>query len=70
MRLPLLWLHDYVDPGLPADELATRLAMTGTEVDRVHRHGVDALEFFRVGRVLSAERHPDADRLTVCTVEV
>ena len=70
MRLPLLWLHDYCDPGLPAGELATRLAMTGTEVDRGHRHGVDALEFFRVGRVLSAERHPDADRLTVCTVEL
>ena len=70
MRLPLLWLHDYVDPGLSADELATRLAMTGTEVDRVHRHGVAALEFFRIGKVLSAERHPDADRLTVCTVDL
>jgi len=70
MRLPLLWLHDHVDPCLPADELATRLAMTGTEVDRVHRHGVGALEFFRVARVLSAERHPDADRLTVCLVEL
>ncbi|MGH2970232.1 MAG: phenylalanine--tRNA ligase subunit beta, partial [Solirubrobacteraceae bacterium] len=70
MRLPLIWLHDYVDPGLPADALATHLAMTGTEVDRVHRHGVGALEFFRVGRVLSAERHPDADRLTVCVVDI
>jgi phenylalanyl-tRNA synthetase beta chain len=69
MRLPLFWLHDYCDPGLPADELATRLALTGTEVDRVHKHGVAALEHFRVGRVLSAERHPDADRLTVCMVE-
>jgi phenylalanyl-tRNA synthetase beta chain len=70
MRLPLLWLHDHIDPGLPAEALAERLAMTGTEVDRVHRHGVGALEFFRIGKVLSAERHPDADRLTVCTVDV
>ena len=70
MRLPLLWLNDYVDPGLSADALAERLAMTGTEVDRVHRHGVDALEFFRIGKVITAERHPDADRLTVCTVDV
>jgi phenylalanyl-tRNA synthetase beta chain len=69
MRLPLFWLHDYCDPGLPAEELATRLALTGTEVDRVHKHGVAALEHFRVGRVLSAERHPDADRLTVCLVD-
>jgi phenylalanyl-tRNA synthetase beta chain len=70
MRLPLLWLHDYVDPGLPAEALAERLAMTGTEVDRVHRHGVAALQHFRIGKVLSAERHPDADRLTVCVVDV
>jgi phenylalanyl-tRNA synthetase beta chain len=69
MRLPLLWLHDYCDPGLEPFELATRLALTGTEVDRVHAHGVTALEHFVVGRVLSAERHPDADRLTVCVVE-
>ena len=40
MRLPLLWLHDYVDPGLSARRARERLAMTGTEVDRVHRHGV------------------------------
>src|SRR5918994_3271183 len=70
MRLPLLWLHDFCDPGLPAAELATRLALTGTEVDRVHAHGVTALEYFRVGRVLQAEQHPDADRLRVCLVDV
>ena len=69
MKLPLLWLHDYCDPGLPAAELATRLALSGTEVDRVHAHGVGALEHFVVGKVLSAERHPDADRLTVCRVD-
>ena len=70
MRLPVLWLHDHVVPGLPARELATRLAMTGTEVDRVEAHGVTALEHFVVGRVLTAEQHPDADRLRVCTVDV
>jgi phenylalanyl-tRNA synthetase beta chain len=70
MRLPLLWLHDYVDPGLPPAALAERLAMTGTEVERVTSHGVGALEHFVVGRVLSAEQHPDADRLTVCMVAV
>ncbi len=68
MRLPLFWLTDYVDPGLEASKLATRLAMTGTEVDRIHTHGVTALDYFVVGRVLAAEQHPDADRLTVCRV--
>jgi phenylalanyl-tRNA synthetase beta chain len=70
MRLPLEWLHQYCDPGLPADELATRLAMTGTEVDRIHTHGVPSLEHFVVGHVVSAEQHPDADRLRVCMVQV
>ncbi len=70
MRVPLEWLHDFCAPGLAVRELATRLAMTGTEVDRIHRHGVDALEFFIVGRVLAAERHPDAERLSVCRVSV
>ena len=42
--------------------------MTGTKVERVYAHGVTARENFVVGRVLTAEQHPDADRLTVCTV--
>ena len=54
MRLPLLWLHDYCDPGLEPFDLAAKLALTGTEVDRVHTHGVTALEHFVVGKVLSA----------------
>ena len=40
MRVPVEWLHEYCAPDLPVDELATRLAMTGTEVDRVDHHGV------------------------------
>jgi phenylalanyl-tRNA synthetase beta chain len=65
MRLPLIWLHDYCDPGLAPVELATKLALTGTEVDRVHAHGVAGLEHFVVGKVLESGRHPDADRLSV-----
>ena len=70
MRVPLDWLTDFVDPGLPTEQLAERLALTGTEVDRVLHHGVSALEHFVVGRVLSAEQHPDADRLRVCSVDI
>ena len=69
MRVPLHWLQDYCHPDLDAHRLAERLAMTGTEVERVENHGVDGLDYFVVGRVLSAERHPDADRLSVCLVE-
>jgi phenylalanyl-tRNA synthetase beta chain len=70
MRLPLSWLHEYTVPDLDPRALATRLAMTGTEVDRIDHHGVDALDRFVVGKVLSAEQHPDADRLRVCMVDV
>ena len=44
--------------------------MTGTAVERMYTHGVTALENFVVGRVLTREQHPDADRLSVCTVAV
>ncbi|HEY2636302.1 MAG TPA: hypothetical protein VGI54_02855, partial [Solirubrobacteraceae bacterium] len=70
MRVPVTWLRDYVKPGLDAEALAERLALTGTDVERVTRHGVGALEHFVVGRVLAAEQHPDADRLRVCKVAV
>jgi phenylalanyl-tRNA synthetase beta chain len=70
MRVPLFWLYDYCKPELSLSELEHQLTMTGTKVEALHAHGVTALEHFMVGRVLSAERHPDADRLTVCTVDV
>src|SRR5262245_41620299 len=70
MLLPILWLNDYCDPGLDVVALEERLTMTGTKVERVFAHGVGALENFIVGRVLTAERHPNADRLTVCTVAI
>ena len=70
MRVPLEWLHEFTRPALSTAQLADRLDLTGTVVDRIHHHGVAALDFFVVGRVLTAERHPDADRLTVCHVAV
>ena len=70
MQLPLSWLHDYIRPEIDVRQLADRLAMTGTEVDRITHHGVPAADGFVVGKVLTAEPHPDADRLRVCSVEV
>src|SRR5579859_2275307 len=70
MRVPLFWLHDYCKPDLTTAQLAERLAMTGTEVERVEKHGVAGLDHFVVGKVLRAERHPDADRLSVCLVDI
>ena len=72
MKLPLSWLRDHVDPGLPAAELAERLADTGTAVEGLEERVPEAdgnLGNFRVGAILEAVQHPNADRLRVCTVE-
>src|SRR3954468_9105839 len=70
MRVPIEWLNNYVDPGLPAAELGDQLTMTGTKLEALHHHGVGDTAAFVVGRVLTAEKHPDADRLSVCMVDV
>jgi phenylalanyl-tRNA synthetase beta chain len=69
VRVPYTWLREYCDPGIEAAELAERLAMTGTEVERVATVGPPSAEGFVVGRVLECESHPNADRLSVCTVD-
>ncbi len=69
MRVPYSWLREYCDPGLDPAELAERLAMTGTEVERVTTVGPPSSEGFVVGRVLAVEPHPGADRLSVCRVD-
>jgi phenylalanyl-tRNA synthetase beta chain len=70
MRVPYTWLREYCDPGLPIEELADRLVMTGTEVERIDVVGPPAPENFVIGKVTEAVQHPDADRLRVCTVDV
>jgi phenylalanyl-tRNA synthetase beta chain len=70
MRVPIDWLHEYCRPDLDTAALADRLAMTGTEVERIEHHGVGALDKFVVGRVVQAQPHPDADRLSVCLVDI
>ncbi|HSS34578.1 MAG TPA: phenylalanine--tRNA ligase subunit beta [Solirubrobacterales bacterium] len=69
MRVPLSWLREYCDPGLSPEELGDRLVMTGTEVERIALVGPTKPDGFVVGKVLSAEQHPDADRLRVCQVD-
>jgi phenylalanyl-tRNA synthetase beta chain len=70
MRLPLPWLREYCAPPLDARQIEERLTMTGTKVEAIHHVGAPSPENFVVGRVLSAEQHPDADRLKVCTVDL
>ena len=70
MLVPLEWLREYCDPPLSTAELAERLTLTGTQVERSFRHGPPAPEHYVIGRVLAAGPHPNADRLRVCEVDV
>ncbi len=69
MRIPYFWLREYCDPGMPVDELAERIALRTTEVERISYVGPPSADGFVVGEVVSVEKHPDADRLSVCEVE-
>jgi phenylalanyl-tRNA synthetase beta chain len=66
MRVPVSWLRDYVAMDMPLGELASRFSVTTAEIEDVEAHGVvDAdgnLGLFKVGKVVEAEKHPNADR--------
>jgi phenylalanyl-tRNA synthetase beta chain len=71
MRIPLSWLREYVHVDAGAQEIAGALSISTAEVNGVHRVGVPGdLGLFRVGHVLQAEKHPDADRLQLTSVDV
>ncbi len=67
MRVPLSWLRDFVDVQLSPEQLAERLTLLGMEVKHIERWGAD-WESVVVGELLTVERHPRADRLSLTTV--
>ncbi len=70
MKLTLDWLQNYVDlDGLAPEKLADHLTMLGLEVDAVTPL-YNELAPLRTGLVVAAEKHPDADKLTVCQVKI
>ena len=74
MKVPMSWLREYVSVDAPVEDVASRLAVSTCEVDRIETRGVadvdGNLALFRVGRVLEAAKHPNADRLQLCHVDV
>ena len=68
MKVPLSWLKEYVEIRVQVEELAHRLTMAGTEVAEVISIG--GWNDCYVGSVVNVERHPSADRLTLCTVDL
>src|SRR5512146_581504 len=67
MRVPLSWLGDYVDVDLTPEALAERLTLLGMEAKGIEAWGGDWRNVV-VGELLTVERHPRADRLSLTTV--
>jgi phenylalanyl-tRNA synthetase beta chain len=68
MKVTLNWLNDYVDlTGLSAEKIAEALTMAGLEVEAVQPIGKE-LAALIVGEIREVEKHPEADRLSLCKV--
>ncbi len=68
MKAPLSWLKDFVKIEITPEELREKLFSCGFEVEELIYLGKD-VEHVVTGRITKCEKHPDADRLTVCTVD-
>jgi phenylalanyl-tRNA synthetase beta chain len=74
MLVPCSWLREYCDAGPGTEQMAHKLTMSGTKVERIVRAGIPADDgtatLFRIGKVERVEQHPAADRLKVCDVQL
>ncbi|MEO8317502.1 MAG: phenylalanine--tRNA ligase subunit beta [Bradyrhizobium sp.] len=68
MKFTLSWLKEHLDTDEPLDKLADKLTMIGLEVEHIEDKA-KVLSPFSIARVISAEQHPNADRLRVCMVD-
>jgi len=69
MKFSEQWLREWISPSVSTEELGHRLTMAGLEVDAIEPAAGDFTNVV-VGEVLSVEKHPDADKLKVCKVDV
>ena len=69
MKLPLSWLKRWVDSGLAPRELGDRMTLAGFELESI-APAAPAFSGVVVAEILSAERHPQADKLQVCRVSI
>ena len=68
MKFTLDWLKEHLDTDRPLSDIIEKLSMIGLEVEGVHDRA-EALVSFCAASILSAEKHPNADRLRVCMVD-
>ena len=68
MKFTLSWLKEHFETVAKLDEIVDKLTMIGLEVERVEDKAKE-YEAFKVAQIISAEQHPNADRLRVCQVD-
>src|ERR1700758_4413544 len=68
MKFTLSWLKTHLDTDAPLEQITDTLTRIGLELEEVEDRGA-ALAPFRIARVIEAVRHPNADRLRVCTLD-
>ena len=69
LRVPVSWLREFVAVDASAEQIAERLHMAGMEVDRVERAGGSWGNLVHVATITKLEKHPNADRLLLATVD-
>ena len=69
MKAPIKWLSDYVKINIPIKEYTEAMTLSGSKVEGVEDLGKD-IEKVVVGKIISMEKHPDADKLRICKVDI
>lgn len=69
MKLPINWLKDYVDIDVDGKTLGDALTLSGSKVEGLE-NPFDILKNIVTGNITKIEKHPEADKLQVCTVEI
>ena len=69
MKISYNWLNEYIDLSISASKTAEKLTLLGLEVEEVETIG-SGFDGFIVGDVISVRKHPNADKLSLCDVDL
>lgn len=69
MKVPVIWLKDYVDIDISPKDLGDRLTLSGSKVEEVAITG-DEIQNVVTGKIVKIEKHPDAEKLSICQVDI
>lgn len=69
MKVPYSWLKDYVDINVSPKELGDKLTLTGSQLEELIVQG-DVIQNVVTGKITKIEKHPDAEKLNICQVDI